>query len=284
MDKERIKNIVIATLVADSYSLGAHWVYDETQLKNLPIDWSQLNPPQALWHKGKKSGDFTHYGDKTLWLYEFLQTNDSFNREKFRDHLIQKIKTYDGYIDGSVRESLPLLEEGKDEGSNADDFSVVGQIPALLLASNSDDEFLENVKTYIKLTHNSKNSLEAGEFFAKLLLLCLKDSDLKKNIELLSNNASANIQHSIETAKNSLTKDSFEAIREFGPACSTNEGFKGAIYLLLKYKSLKELLVQNAKAGGDSSARGMVATMIYVATCKTHDLPKSWFNFNTLMV
>lgn len=284
MDKERIKNIILTTLAADSYSLGAHWVYDETQLKNLPIDWSQLNPPQSLWHKGKKSGDFTHYGDKTLWLYEFLQTKSNFNKEEFRSYLVQKIKTYNGYIDGSTRESLPLLEKGKDEGSRADDFSIVGQIPALLLASKSDDEFLENVKTYIKLTHNSKDSLEAGNFFAKLLLLCLKDSNLTKNIDLLSNTASVNIQHSIKTVKNSLTKDSFEAIREFGPACATNEGFKGAIYLLLKYKSLKELLIHNAKAGGDSSARGMVATMIHVAAIKTHDLPKSWFNFSTPMV
>lgn len=281
MYNDKIKEIVLATLVADSYSLGAHWVYDEKQLATLPINWEELNVPQAIWHKGKQKGDFTHYGDKTLWLYEFLKTKKSFDKKEFQSYLAQKIKTYNGYMDGASRESLPLLEAGKDEGSTSDDFSVVGQIPALLLVSNSDEEFLKNVQAYIKLTHNSKESLEAGEFFANLLLLGFQGNDIEKNIDILCQKAPNTIQTFISSAKKSLDKKSFEAIREFGPACSTNEAFKGTIYLLLHFKSLKELLIQNARSGGDSSARGMVATMIYVATYKNHDLPKTWFDFRT---
>jgi hypothetical protein len=60
---KQISNSIMASLVADAYALGAHWVYDEEQLKNLPIDWETLNDAQSMWHKGKIKGDFTHYGD-----------------------------------------------------------------------------------------------------------------------------------------------------------------------------------------------------------------------------
>lgn len=280
MDKILIKKIILATLVADSYSLGAHWVYDEKNLKRLDIDWEELNSPQAIWHKGKKAGDFTHYGDKTIWLYDFVKSRKNFLKDDFIRYLVEKFQTYQGYMDSASRDSLVMLEKGKDEGSNSDDFSIIGQIVPLLMVSKNEDEFFNNVAIYIKLTHNSDESLKAGNFFAKLLLLCLKEGGIEKNIDILEKTSSKSIQQYIQNAKENLSKKSFNAIRDFGPACGTNEAFVGTIYLLLKYKSLKELLIKNAQAGGDSSARGMVASMIYVSTYKKHDLPKAWFNLN----
>ena len=72
MFEEKIKDLVTTALVVDSYCLGMHWIYDESQLLDDSFDWQKLNAPKALWHKGKTAGDFTHYGDQTLWLYEFL--------------------------------------------------------------------------------------------------------------------------------------------------------------------------------------------------------------------
>ncbi len=63
MNLSTINHAIEAAFVADAYALGAHWIYDEAQLKSLDLNWEALNAPQAIWHKGKQKGDFTHYGD-----------------------------------------------------------------------------------------------------------------------------------------------------------------------------------------------------------------------------
>ena len=70
MNKDIINKAIEGSLVADAYALGAHWIYDEVQLKDLDVNWDELNAPQAMWHKGKEKGDFTHY--KKLILQRYL--------------------------------------------------------------------------------------------------------------------------------------------------------------------------------------------------------------------
>jgi ADP-ribosylglycohydrolase len=71
--------------------------------------------------------------------------------------------------------------------------------------------------------------------------------------------------------------DSFETIREFGPACGIDGGFASVIYLLLQNKSFKEIMTLNAQAGGDSSARGMVVAMILGMNTDV-ELPTEWID------
>ena len=82
----------------------------------------------------------------------------------------------------------------------------------------------------------------------------------------------------IDNALNSKEEDSFKAIRDFGPACGINDGFSGVIYLLLKYNNLKQMIIENSKAGGDTSARAMIATIIFMANNEIEQLPKEWIN------
>lgn len=278
MYNDKVKNITLASLVADAYSLGAHWVYDENQLAKLPINWDELNDPQAMWHKNKKSGDFTHYGDKLVWLWEYAKTRTSFDIKEYISYYLDKLSTYEGYEDGATRESKVLLQE-QITGSSSDDFSVVGLIAPLLSLSSSEDEFLNNVSSFVKTTHNSSQSVECAEFFAKLLLEVLKGNDLEQSIKTLSQ-ASSYTKEVVNNIEQKLNDSTFSAIRQYGPACGSNEAFSGSLYLLLKYKSLKQLLIENAKSGGDSSARAMAASMIFAASQYANDIPKSWYNLN----
>jgi len=79
----------------------------------------------------------------------------------------------------------------------------------------------------------------------------------------------------IDEAIEKKDSDSFETIREFGPACGIDGGFAGVIYLLLQNKSFQEIIALNAKAGGDSSSRGMVVGMILGMKTDT-ELPSEW--------
>lgn len=267
---EQIEKSILSTLVSDRYSLGAHWIYDEEELKNLPINWESLNAPQSLWHRGKESGDMTHYGDQMLFLVEFVKRVGLFNKNAYYDFWKEKMSEYKGYVDGSSREALENI------GAVSNDLSICGRIAPLLMVSNSKEEFLSHVTEFVSITHNSPLALNASTFFAELLWLSQGDEDTPALIDELKHNY-PDLQKWIDEAIEKKDENSFETIREFGPACGIDGGFAGTIYLLLQDKSFKDIMIENAKAGGDSSARAMVVAMILGLHSST-EIPSDWMN------
>ncbi len=269
MSKE--KNAVWGSLIADSYTLGAHWIYDEKELKNLSIDWETLNAPCAMWHKGKKAGALTHYGDHTLWLLEYIVQNREFDIEGYALYWQKMMQDYKGYIDGSSRETLAALESGKSplQGSRSHDLSICGRIAPLLLVCRGLDEYRQKVAELVRMTHNDPLVLEAADFFASLLFRVVGGASIQESMIALSENYSDTIKEWIITGKDSSERESFQAIRDFGPACGVEGGFAATIHLLSKYSDYKKMMQANAQAGGDSAARGMAAGMILGATLET---------------
>ncbi|MAC84860.1 MAG: hypothetical protein CL624_12080 [Arcobacter sp.] len=276
-DRKKIEELILTSLVTDAYCLGAHWVYDEKQLKDNDLNWNELNKPLSVWHKGKNAGEFTHYGDQTYWLYEFVKDKDAFDEKEYLSFWQEKVKSYNGYIDGATRETLENIKNNvTPSGSNSTDLSIVGRITPLLLVSNSKEDFLANVEKFVKLTHNSEKSVSATLFFAKVLLSCLNGKDVISAIENIKEESNRNIQEFVQKGLDSKAGDTFETIREFGPACDVAEGFSGIIHLLSKYSNLKDMLICNAKAGGDSSARGMIAAIIFMTNQPSSQIPQNW--------
>ena len=269
------QNAILASLSADAYLLGSHWIYDEEQLKNLPINWESLNDAQAMWHKDKKAGDFTHYGDQTLFLLEYISKNKSFNKEDFYKFWSEKMSNYNGYIDGATRNAL----EAMDSASN--DLSICGRYAPLLLISESKEEFFKNVTPLTEITHNSQLAKTTALFFAELLWESRESQDIQNSIEKLKSSYPTLLQW-IEDGVNSKNDDTFTTIRDFGPACGIDGGFAGAIHLLSLNDNFTTLMTKNAKAGGDSSARGMVVAMI-LGTQNDFVMNDKWLNsMNTI--
>ncbi|MBE0496852.1 MAG: ADP-ribosylglycohydrolase family protein [Campylobacterales bacterium] len=281
MFKEKVNTLVFAALVADSYSLGAHWIYDEKQLQEAPIDWERLNAPMVAWHKGKEAGDFTHYGDQTVWLRAFLADKTTFDPEAYRAFWFEKMQHYAGYIDGASRTTVENIKNNvTPSGSASTDLSVVGRTTPLLGVSSTPEDFYANVEAFIKLTHNSPKALMAGDFFARLLVMVLEKKPIQEAMLSLKNSYSKDFWQKVEQGMESKDQETFAAIRAFGPACDVDEGFSGVVHLLCKYDNPKEMLIQNAKAGGDSSARGMIAAVIFMANSSLEQLPASWQEIN----
>jgi len=261
--------------------------YDEKQLESLDINWQELNDAKSIWHKDKVAGDFTHYGDQTLWLYQFVQGEETFDLDSYIDFWKSKMDIYNGYIDGATRETLENIEKGIiPTGSNSTDLSVIGRIAPLLLVSNSKEEFLENVEEFVTCTHNSNEAIVSSKFFASLLLEVLSGKGIEEAILGLKESFDTKIQAYIFSGIASKTDDTFDSIRGFGPACGIEGGFEGVIHLLCKYNNLKDMLICNARAGGDSSARAMLATIIFMAqeNKKMSQIPASWLNIKATIV
>ncbi|QSZ41630.1 ADP-ribosylglycohydrolase family protein [Sulfurimonas aquatica] len=265
---KQITNSILASLAADAYSLGAHWVYDEAQLNALNIDWETLNDAQAMWHKGKVKGDFTHYGDQTHYLLEYVSKHGSFNKEDFHAYWSKKMSDYDGYIDGATRNALENM------GGESSDLSICGRIAPLLICSKTKEEFLNSVNEFVEITHNSELAKTSTRFFAQLLWDSMQNPNIIENIQKLKESYPS-LKKWIEEALASKDVDSVKSIRSFGPACGIDGGFAGVIHLLAQDDSFKNIMQKNAKAGGDSSARGMVVAMI-LATKDDMKIPTEW--------
>ena len=278
MFETRVKDLVLATLVADSYCLGSHWIYDETQLKDLKIDWENLSKACAIWHKDTNPGDFTHYGDQAFYLYKFLQNKESFDINDYVKYWQEKMSIYNGYIDGATRDTMLNLESGQEVpcGSESHDLSIIGQITPLLLVSSTKEEFLKNVELFVKTTHNNTTVVEGANFFATVLLEVLEGADIMDSIVNTKEKYSRTIQTWVQEGVASKEEDSFDAIRRFGPACGIEDGFAGVIHILEKYSNFKEAMINNAKAGGDNSARGMIIAMLLVARYGAAKIPPAW--------
>lgn len=274
MNNDTVNHAIQAAFIADAYCLGSHWVYDEAQLKTLPIDWEDLNAPQAMWHKGKSKGDCTHYGDHGKWLYEFIQKNGHFDIKMYGGFWLDNMQEYKGYIDGSSRETMEVLKlnPNTDKGSSSHDLSIIGRIAPLLLVSDSKEEFLKQVESFVAFTHNAPIVLKAAALFASVLY----DVAEGKSIDKALNDVDVDpaLKSAFEAGINSKGQETFTAIRNFGPACSVEGGFEGVLHLLVSYNDFKEAMIANAKAGGDTSARAMIVAMIMGAAGKS--LPTLW--------
>ncbi len=276
-DQKKVKELILTSFVADSYSLGSHWVYDESQLAKNILNWEVLNAPLAIWHKGKVAGEFTHYGDQTIWLYDFIKENNSFDEKEFAKYWYEKMKTYDGYLDGASRQSMQNIANGIfPSGSLSTDMSIVGRIAPLLMVSKDKNDFLQNVEKLIRTTHNNSKTVRCGNFFAKLLLMVMDGKNVIESIEFLKDEFDTSIQKMITRGLESKDSDTYDSLRDFGPACDIDEGFSGIIHLLCKYNNLKDLLIQNAKVGGDTSSRAMIASIIFMANNSISQIPQEW--------
>jgi ADP-ribosylglycohydrolase len=77
--------------------------------------------------------------------------------------------------------------------------------------------------------------------------------------------------------KESIHLDTRGVIEEFGQHCETEAAFPAVIHLVCKYEgNLKEALVENVMAGGDSAARGITVGMILGAHGGMDAIPEVW--------
>ena len=81
--KDRINAMILGSFVADALSLGVHWVYNTNVIDKKFGRVDRYLDPLTSFHKGKKAGEQTHYGDQMLVLMESVETDSGFDLENF---------------------------------------------------------------------------------------------------------------------------------------------------------------------------------------------------------
>ncbi|MGJ8657556.1 MAG: alpha/beta fold hydrolase [Akkermansiaceae bacterium] len=256
-----------AALVADSLSLGSHWIYNQAKIaRSYPNGIHSLTPPLAPYHKGKIAGDLTHYGDQTIWLQDSIAQNNQYSPEAWKSLWLERITSYSGYKDSASNDTL---KQAALSPSNSNDLAGASRIAPILDLNLPLEETVLAARSQTLLTHGDLNVVDSSEFFVRTIFAVREGSDFTSAIEHAAQ--SGNYQtltpaDHIENAKNSSPTEHLEVATAMGLTCHFPEAFPLTLYYAIHHgDNFDGCLSKNALAGGDNSARAMLLALLFVA-------------------
>ena len=264
---DKAKAMVLASFVADALSLGVHWIYNTNVIDK---KWGRveeyIKPEKPTYHPTKDSGDFTHYGDQTLVLLKSVAQNSGFDLNLFANCWQEFLKNYDGYFDGATKKTLQNFIAGKspaDAGSDSDDLAGAARIAPLAFCYRKDlNKFIAAAQAQTALTHNNHAVIESAEYFGRVVWQVLRGETPTTALKQALGKGFDRKPYTkwVTEGLNSIEKNTRQVMLDFGQMCEIGAAFPCVVHLIAKYEdNLKEGLIANAMAGGDSAGRGLIA-------------------------
>lgn len=280
--EEKRNAAVWGAFVADALSLGVHWVYNTGVIDKKFGRVEAYHDPLTSYHKGKRAGDFTHYGDQMLLLLETVG-DGGFDAERFAMRWRAFFADYTGYVDKATTGTLEKMAGGNpltESGSASDDLAGAARLASLLPAFRDDPAgFVKAARQQTAITHNNAQVIACADFFARTVWAVLAGTAPVDAVERVlkahvTDNAVADL---IRAGLDSRQRGTREAIADFGQMCSVGAGLPGAIHLITRYSDdFRNAMIENVMAGGDSSARGVLAGMVLAAARDKTAIPDEW--------
>ena len=281
---DNAKAMVMASFAGDALSLGVHWIYNTNVIDR---KWGQvenyIKPERPTYHPTKNLGDFTHYGDQTLILLQSIADSSGYDLAHFAETWQNFFDSYDGYFDGATKDTLHNLATGRDiteAGSGSDDLAGAARIaPLIFLYHRDENKLIEAAWSQTAFTHNHPEVIDCAEFFARVSVRVLNGSAPVAAIKgILAEGFSRDpFAQWVNDGLDSVKTDTRQAMLDFGQMCEMENALPCTIHLIGKYENdLRQGLIENAMAGGDSAARGLVAGMILGANLGPEAIPEKW--------
>ena len=281
--KDKIKAAVLGSFIADALALGVHWVYNTRVIDKKFGRVDGYLDPLTSYHKGKRAGEQTHYGDQMQVLMESIATVPGFDLEDFSMRWQTLFESYTGYLDGATKDTLHNLSAGKDInacGSASDDLAGASRIaPLFSVYPDNLENLVAAARRQTAFTHNNTDVTAVAEFLARTTAAVLAGANPLEAVDsVVDGHFKGNvIEMLVMDGLDSQEMDTRQEIADFGQACSVEAALPGVIHLIARYTDhFKEALVENIMAGGDSAARGMPVAMVLGAHLGMGAIPGSW--------
>jgi len=277
--KNRLAGMLLGSFVAESLSLGVHWIYDpELLAQKFGYVRSYHGPGPDSYHPSKVAGDQGHIGDQALTLLDGLRQGGVWDPTLFMFEWTKSWSGYDDYIDRATKTVLENLQSGAEQlqaASHSDELAGPARMAPLLafLASGSEDQVVRAAIAQTRLTHASVEAEEAAIFLAKVSYRLLYGAQLKSTLRQLAPS------WALEIADAQLGNDSVEAVGNIGRACPIKVALPAVIYLILKFgDNFEKAMSENAMAGGDNCARGLALGIVLGAHHGLSAIPEELLN------
>jgi ADP-ribosylglycohydrolase len=280
--------ILTYSLVGDALALGPHWLYDQAEIASKLGRISNYQAPLTTYHPGKGAGDLTHYGDQAMVLLRSLAAVGCFDLEDFaaRWRSFWADPATHSYNDGATRGTLAKLVAGKpvdQAASGSSDMGGAGRIgPLFLLSWDRPEALIKAARAQTAFTHGDPAVVEAAEFFARVVLEVQQGvaipAALRQTAKLPHWEKTAGWLAASEASSKGPSGDA-EALRQLGLSCHVRDAFGGICHLLLRYpQDPTTALIENAMAGGDNAARGLLLGLVHGAAPEAAPVPQPWLD------
>ena len=273
-----------ASFAADSLSLGPHWIYDiDLIAQRFGRVETLAAPGPDSYHKHRGAGDFTHYGDQAFALLEAVAGAGGFDLDAWFERWKRLFAAYDGYVDGATRGTLSRIDFGEGpetSGSNSSDLAGASRTAPVVLAHADDLEaMVAAARAQTRMTHNNILVVEAAEFFARAAHAALGGAGPVEALRAAAgaDYVSAPVDDWLERGLGLAETRTVAAVGQFGQSCNIGGAFPSVVQIIARHPGdLKEALVANAMAGGDSAARGMLVGLVLGAALGPDAVPEAW--------
>jgi ADP-ribosylglycohydrolase len=280
--RERAEAMVLASFVADSHALGAHMMYsmDEIASRHGRVE-RLLPPPPGSAHNGRPAGAQTSIGDQTLLLLRHLASHRAFDPPAFAAEWRTFMAANDGHRDEATAVTLANMGAGRpvvEAGSDSEDLAAVSRVAPIVCRYRDDrNRLIEAAQAQARITHNSSLAVETSGYIARVLWNVLNGNTPLSAITAVADAAEHRVADLLRAGLQSIDMGSGDAALTFGQGPRIESGLPLVVHLIAKYEgSLKDALIENVAAGGDSAARGMVVGMILGAFHGRDAIPDDW--------
>ena len=284
--KDNAKAMVLASFVADALALGVHWIYNTNVIDK---KWGRveayIKPERPTFHPSKDRGEFTHYGDQTLVLLKSVAGSSGFDKSNFAEQWQNLFQSYEGYFDGATKATIENIKAGKEPtgaGSDSNDFAGAARIAPLAYSYRNDlTKLVDSARAQAAITHDNQEVVDSAEFFGRVTFNVFKgEKPLNAIQQTLADRFNREpFTEWVEAGIKSTEKETRQAMLDLGQMCEIQAAFPCVIHLIAKYENnLKEGLIENAMAGGDSAARGLTVGMVLGAHLGMGAIPPNWLS------
>lgn len=257
-------------LVADTASLGLHWLYDQDQINLVEVTGSLLfRQPEAAVYEGKRgsfvhvarrSGEMSHYGESARIVGE-LALGEGYSISSHQKAFMASFGpcgSFAGYADKPTKHLVArLIVEGDDintpSGMDDDQMPGVCVVPGLFAAGAS----VEQTKEAVKVISTNDDVQQSAEAVYSVLSQLSSGVELKQALAVAADKVNGDLKASMQEA---LSKDVYEpqpTAQHFGLACYVRHSMPLSWYLLNHATDYTAVITDNIRCGGDCCGRSM---------------------------
>lgn len=270
----RIAGMLQGSFIAESISLGVHWIYDpKVLLQKHGRVTGYLAPGSESYHPHKQAGAQGHAGDQALRLLEFLQRERRWDAAAFLSDWQAMWPGYNDYVDKATKGTLANLQAGATaatSGAPSDELAGPARIAPLmaLLANNPESEAVAAAIEQSVITHRSPEAIECAEFLARATHRLLHGGELQS---VITDTAPA---WALKAAEEATDPD---GIGQLGRACPIPQALPAVLWLVRHHgQDFATATIENAMAGGDNCARALALGMLLGAAHGIEAIPSAW--------
>src|SRR5215210_2832033 len=202
--EDRFRGAIWGQFVGDAAALGAHWIYNLSELQRTYPDGIHgfEAPAEGHYHYGKQPGDQTHYGDAALVMLESVAELGRFDPKDFGTRFVAHFgsEDYKGYRDKATRGTLenyslfteahPDTEFDFQQGADDDQLAGPSRIAPVVVAHSHDEQLLGVVESATRVCQNNERAVGFIKAQALILAELLQGRDVHSAIHRAEETAS----------------------------------------------------------------------------------------------